>query len=304
MSPTAGRRLLIVNADDFGLTPGVCAGILRAHRDGIVSSTTALAVGPAFAANARALVDSGLPTGAHLAVIGEDPPVLGASEVPSLVDGRGRFPLSWRTFVRRAALGRVDPEDLRRECSAQLDVLHDAGVRPTHVDAHQNLHLWPSVATVVVDLARERDIPAVRLTRTRRWTPTSLGVRALSARLERRVRRTLELNRDRRLTAREPLAHAHVERRVGPPPVVHREARGEVRLGGRVGGNRRLGPVRRDPRLPRAALRVLAAHDSVGAAVGGGQPKLTARLAQLLPTPSPAPMSTKILVRVPIAAKM
>ena len=189
MSPTAGRRLLIVNADDFGLTPGVCAGVLRAHRDGIVSSTTALAVGPAFAANARALVDSGLPTGAHLAVIGEDPPVLGASEVPSLVDGRGRFPLSWRTFVRRAALGRVDPEDLRRECSAQLDVLHDAGVRPTHVDAHQNLHLWPSVATVVVDLARERDIPAVRLTRTRRWTPTSLGVRALSARLERRVRR-------------------------------------------------------------------------------------------------------------------
>jgi predicted glycoside hydrolase/deacetylase ChbG (UPF0249 family) len=189
VSPTAKRRLLIVNADDFGLTPGVCAGILRAHRDGIVSSTTALAVGPAFVANAPSLVDSGLPTGAHLAVIGEDPPVLGASEVPSLVDGRGRFPLSWRTFVQRAALGKVDPDDLRRECAAQLDVLYDAGVRPTHVDAHQNLHLWPSVAAVVLDLARERDIPAVRLTRTRRWTPTSLGVRALSTRLERRVRR-------------------------------------------------------------------------------------------------------------------
>ncbi|MFZ4518389.1 MAG: ChbG/HpnK family deacetylase [Microthrixaceae bacterium] len=181
-------RLLVVNADDFGLTPGVSRGILRAHRDGIVSSTTALAVGPAFAAHATALVDSGLPTGAHLAVVGEDPPVLSAAEVPTLVDGRGRFPLTWKQFVARAARGRVDPDDLRREFTAQFDVLEAAGVRPTHVDAHQNLHLWPSVAGVVLEVAAARGVRAMRLTRTSVWTATSGGVRTLSALLARRAR--------------------------------------------------------------------------------------------------------------------
>jgi len=185
---SSGARLLIVNADDFGLTPGVCNGILRGHRDGIISSTTALAVGPAFASHAPALVDSGLPTGAHLAVVGEDPPVLAAREIPTLVDEHGRFPLSWRTFVRRAALGRIDREDLRREFRAQIEVLRAAGVQPTHIDAHQNVHLWPSVADVVIEVARDEGIPALRLTRSHVWTPTSLGVRTLSASLERRAR--------------------------------------------------------------------------------------------------------------------
>ena len=189
MSGGSGTRLLIVNADDFGLTPGVCTGILRGHRDGIISSTTALAVGPAFGAHATALVDSGLPTGAHLAVVGEDPPVLSAREIPTLVDEHGRFPLSWTTFVRRAALGRIDRDDLRREFRAQIAVLRDAGVQPTHIDAHQNIHLWPSVANVVIDVAQQEGISALRLTRTHVWTPTSLGVRTLSVALERRARR-------------------------------------------------------------------------------------------------------------------
>ena len=51
-------RLLIVNADDYGLTPGVSRAILRAHRDGIVTSTSALALAPGFAHSAPALRDT------------------------------------------------------------------------------------------------------------------------------------------------------------------------------------------------------------------------------------------------------
>ena len=50
-------RLLIVNADDYGLTSGVCRAIVHAHREGIVTSTSALAIGPAFGANASLLDD-------------------------------------------------------------------------------------------------------------------------------------------------------------------------------------------------------------------------------------------------------
>jgi predicted glycoside hydrolase/deacetylase ChbG (UPF0249 family) len=182
-------RLLIVNADDFGVTPGVCEGVLHAAEHGVVSSTSALAVGPAFVKYAGSLRDSGLPVGGHLAVVGEDPPVLSAREIPTLVDAEGRFPLRWQTFVRRAMRGAVDIDDLRREFLAQVEVFEQNDLSLTHLDSHQNLHLWPQVATALLELAVDRSIPAIRLTRTARWAPVSLGVRALSWRLRQRAAR-------------------------------------------------------------------------------------------------------------------
>jgi predicted glycoside hydrolase/deacetylase ChbG (UPF0249 family) len=174
-------KLLIVNADDFGLTEGVSRAILRAHRQGIVTSTSALALGPAFAGTSRWLADEPeLGVGAHLAVVGEDPPLLSAREVPTLVDRNGRLYLSWRQFLPRAALGRIDPADLGREFSAQLECIEGAGVTIDHLDTHQNLHLWPSVRDVVLDLGRERGIRAIRVTRSARRLLTGRVVRRLS----------------------------------------------------------------------------------------------------------------------------
>ncbi|HEX7094516.1 MAG TPA: ChbG/HpnK family deacetylase, partial [Acidimicrobiales bacterium] len=86
------RRLLIVNADDYGLTAAVSAGILRAHRNGIVTSTSVLALAPGFRQSAAWLLDEpSLGVGAHLALVGEDPPLLSAREIPTLVDRRGRL---------------------------------------------------------------------------------------------------------------------------------------------------------------------------------------------------------------------
>jgi predicted glycoside hydrolase/deacetylase ChbG (UPF0249 family) len=162
-------RLLIVNADDYGLTPGVCRAIVRAHREGIVTSTSALALGPAFASCSTMLLDAtDLGVGVHLAVVGEDPPLLSRSEIPSLVDRDGRLPLSWRRFLLRACAGRIAVEDLRRELNAQLDAVSDGlpGRTLTHLDTHQHLHLWPPFGSLVIELARERRIPAVRVTRS------------------------------------------------------------------------------------------------------------------------------------------
>jgi predicted glycoside hydrolase/deacetylase ChbG (UPF0249 family) len=180
-------RLLIVSADDFGLTPGICSGILRAHDDGVVTSTSVLALGPAFSEWAPRLRDSGLDVGAHLAVVGIDPPMLDAREIPTLVDRRGRLPVGWRRFLSRAAAGRVDPDDLRREFRAQFDAITDAGLRVTHVDCHQNLQLWPQVADATFEVARSAGVRAVRLVETRRWGARSLGVRTLGPAFTRRA---------------------------------------------------------------------------------------------------------------------
>jgi predicted glycoside hydrolase/deacetylase ChbG (UPF0249 family) len=164
---TSGLRPLIVNADDYGLTAGVSQGILEAHAKGIVTSTSVLVLGRGFEQASRWLADTDtLEAGIHLAAVGEDPPVLSAREIPTLVDRRGRLRTSWRSFLAAACRGRVDVADLEREFAAQLQVARDSGLVLTHVDTHQHLHLWPSVRDVVVRLAEANGIGAIRVPRS------------------------------------------------------------------------------------------------------------------------------------------
>jgi predicted glycoside hydrolase/deacetylase ChbG (UPF0249 family) len=181
--------LLIVSADDFGLTTGVSRAILRAGDAGIVTSASAMANGTALAACAPALRDSALGVGAHLALVGDQGPVLSAREIPTLVDARGRLAPGWRPFLERCALKRIDREDVRREFRAQIERLRSSGLTITHLDTHQNLHLWPSIAQVTIDVARAHDIAAIRVTRSAGRSPLALAVRGFAARLEARARK-------------------------------------------------------------------------------------------------------------------
>ncbi|HEV3225954.1 MAG TPA: ChbG/HpnK family deacetylase [Acidimicrobiales bacterium] len=183
-------RLLIVNADDFGLTEGVCRAIVKAHREGVVTSTSALAVAPAFVSCASMLDDvPDLGVGVHLAAVGEDPPLLSAREIPSLVDAKGDFAYSWRQFLPRLALGRIDLADLEREFVAQGEAVRDAlgPGRITHLDTHQHLHLWPRVGALVCRLAQRWSVPAVRVTRSLGGSPKGRALNLLSSKLARRV---------------------------------------------------------------------------------------------------------------------
>ncbi len=184
-SADAGPRVLVVVADDFGLTPGVCDGILRAHRDGILTSTSVLANGPALEDHSDELRRCGLPAGIHLTLVGEDPPVLEADAIPTLVDDAGRFPATWKAVIARFALGRVDPDDVRRELDAQVRRVRELGLTPGHVDTHQHLHLWPAVRDAVLDVAHREGIDVVRVPASRRIDPASIGVRVLARRLTR-----------------------------------------------------------------------------------------------------------------------
>lgn len=178
----------MVNADDYGLTRATSEAILTAHRSGMVTSTSVLTLAPAFMTTARWLAAAGsVGVGVHLALVGEDPPILSAPEIPTLVDRRGRLATSWRTLGPRLVSRRVDPADIRRELIAQLDAAQSAGLAIDHLDTHQHLHLWPTVAGVVVDLAVRAGVPAVRVPRSSATGPKGAGVRRLARRLEMRV---------------------------------------------------------------------------------------------------------------------
>ena len=185
---TAGQPLLVVNADDYGLTEGVSRAILDAVGAGVVTSTSIIALGGGFASSARWLADTpSVGVGAHLAAVGEDPPLLSASEIPTLVDRRGKLWLSWRQFLPRAAARRIDPDDLRREFTAQMEAITGTGLVVDHLDTHQNLHLWPSVRDVVMDVGDAAGVRVVRVTRSTARGPVGVVVRRLASDLERRA---------------------------------------------------------------------------------------------------------------------
>ncbi|HEY3315244.1 MAG TPA: ChbG/HpnK family deacetylase [Bacillota bacterium] len=150
---------LIVNADDFGLTPAVVRGIIAAHVDGIVSSTTMMVNMPAAPEAAAIARDHpGLHLGLHL-VLTAGRPVLPAKEVPSLVDGEGRFRKGFAPLRQLAK-----PREVAREWQAQLDRFVDlVGRLPTHLDSHHDVHLAPGLTEVAVDLAKSRGVMAMRV---------------------------------------------------------------------------------------------------------------------------------------------
>ena len=147
-------KQLIVNADDFGLTPAVNRGVVRAFQSGIVTSASLLVTGSAFEdAVALARQNPELDIGLHLALV-EERAVLGPDVLPTLVDETGRFPRTSAEFIRRAILGGINWLEVEREIAAQIALFQETGLRLSHLDSHQHLHMFPPVFQIVRRLAR------------------------------------------------------------------------------------------------------------------------------------------------------
>ena len=154
-------RRLLVNADDFGLSPGVNRGILAAFRDGILTSTTMLVNLPCFDdAVSLAVANPGLPVGIHLSLLWGSP-VSDPATVPSLVERNGLFPRSLAVLVRRYFLGGLQLDQVRTEFRAQIERFKRAGLTPTHVDTHKHVHCLPGVLDALADVAKELSIQRV-----------------------------------------------------------------------------------------------------------------------------------------------
>jgi hopanoid biosynthesis associated protein HpnK len=150
-------KQLIVNADDLGLTLGVNRGIVRAFQDGIVTSASLLVTGSAFEeAVALARQNLELDVGLHLALV-EEGAVLGRDALPTLLDETGRFPRTSAEFFRRAVLGRISWHEVEREIQAQLARFQKTGLRLSHVNSHQHLHMFPPLFRIVSRLTRGMD---------------------------------------------------------------------------------------------------------------------------------------------------
>jgi chitin disaccharide deacetylase len=157
---------LIVNADDLGWTEGVNRGIAEAHRNGIVTSASLLANGPAFReAVELARTMPRLGVGVHLN-LSDGKPVTGPDSVPSLVNRAGEFAGGPERLLLKMG-GRLPGaptlSDVEKEWGAQIRTIFDAGITPTHLDGHKHVHMLPWLFEIAVRLANKHGIGAIRV---------------------------------------------------------------------------------------------------------------------------------------------
>jgi chitin disaccharide deacetylase len=135
----ADARLLIINADDFGMCHAINDAILRSLKEGVVCSTSLMAPCP-WALHAMHLLreNPDIPFGVHLTVICDTVnyrwgPLTCRDKVPSLLDETGYFysPERIPEFVAQAKL-----DELEVEFRAQIDAVLAANLTPTHLDWH------------------------------------------------------------------------------------------------------------------------------------------------------------------------
>src|SRR5688572_6954398 len=127
-------RRLIVTADDVGLHPGMTEGAIRAHREGIVTACSVVASGAAFDDAVARLRDvPALEVGVHLALVEER----SLTGLP--------MPRKFTTFVPLYVLRAISISAIERELRAQIERVLTSGLRVTHLNGHQHLHMLPRI---------------------------------------------------------------------------------------------------------------------------------------------------------------
>jgi len=154
---------LIVNADDLGWTEGVNRGIAEAHRKGLVTSTSLLANGRAFASALKvAGANPELGVGIHLN-LSDGPPTAKVQEVRGLVNEAGEMEAGPESLLLRIAGRSLPLDEVEREWDAQIQKVRDAGIAPTHLDGHKHVQMLPGLFEIALRLAKKHGIRAIRV---------------------------------------------------------------------------------------------------------------------------------------------
>jgi hopanoid biosynthesis associated protein HpnK len=199
-SPNSVRRLT-VNADDFGLSSSVNEAVIRAHREGILTTASLMVNESGFDEAVKlAKKNPKLGVGLHLTLL-QGHSALSPEKIHGLVNSHGEFPnypidVGVGYFFKRGLC-----EQLRAEIHAQFDKFHATGLPLDHVNGHLHIHLHPTVFRILIEDAEKLGIKRMRLTRdclarSRRMTSGHwfyrLSHAAIFELLSSRARKTLE----------------------------------------------------------------------------------------------------------------
>jgi len=144
---------LIFTADDFGRHEAINRAVLRAHRDGVLTSASLMVAGAAFEDAVRVAREwPTLAVGLHVVVV-DGPSVLGHAALPHITDASGRFPADPYGLGMRYQFSAVARAELAREMEAQFERFAATGLPLAHADGHYHMHMHPAVLPIFLRLA-------------------------------------------------------------------------------------------------------------------------------------------------------
>lgn len=156
-------QIAVVNADDFGISPGTNKGIEIAYKKGILTSASIMPSGPAFDAAIKiAKKNPGLGMGVHLSLTwGKS--VLTRKDIPDLVDSENYFYPGIAKILLKVLLKKSVRSQIKREFEAQVERVLAAGITPDHLNGQEHVHFLPFIFPIVVSLAKKNRIGYVRI---------------------------------------------------------------------------------------------------------------------------------------------
>ncbi|MGB5105734.1 MAG: ChbG/HpnK family deacetylase [Candidatus Zixiibacteriota bacterium] len=158
---SASDKLLIINADDLGLTAGVNRSIAELIAENLVTSTTLMVTAGDYRDAVNILMQNhSIPCGVHITMTSSLPesligPVCPPDSVPSLVDASGKFHFDRDLFFLNA-----NPDEALHEATAQIELAIADGIDITHLDSHEGtMQLRPEFADRYLNLAARFRLP-------------------------------------------------------------------------------------------------------------------------------------------------
>lgn len=146
-------KQVIINADDFGYSLAVNRGVIKAFKDGMVSSTTLMANMPGCQEAIKlAKENPDLGVGCHLNITTGKP----LTKVKTLVDENGEF---YHLPGYEAHRETMDPEEIYKEWCAQVDYLLEQGIKLTHLDSHHHIHSFAENLDITERISTKYRLP-------------------------------------------------------------------------------------------------------------------------------------------------
>lgn len=164
-----------INADDFGRSSEVNRAVVRAFREGILTSASLMASGDAFNEAVELTAENeGLQVGIHLVtVMGRS--ILPHGEIPHITDKLGRFPDNAAVAGLNYFFSVKARQELSRELEAQFEKFLASGLVPSHVDSHLHMHIHPVIFQIALSLAKRHGVRHMRVPRDDFWLALGFG---------------------------------------------------------------------------------------------------------------------------------
>lgn len=181
-------RKIIINADDFGLDLKINKAIIKCYQRKIVSRISFISNTDLFLQSIDLLKSSHIEeVGVHLNLAGPGTGRPLSSNLAGAVDKEGLFFLNHTRLIGKLIFKKIGLDDVEKEFRLQIERVLERGLRISHLDSHQHLHLFPAVSDIVLKLAGEYGISYIRCPYSEARNIISIVVNRFSAELRDKI---------------------------------------------------------------------------------------------------------------------